>query len=301
MSIKAMKKQYNILIYGAGAIGSIYAVILSKAGYNIAIYARSSRLQTLKSQGLLYYDKGIIKKASVRILEKVSSADTYDYILLTVRYEQIGAALAELAGNESETIVTMVNNPDGYSQWENIVGKGRILPAFAGAGGRIEKGVLYFQLTPKIIQPTTFGEINGEKTTRIRGLAEIFNAGKVPYSISKNIEAWQKSHIAMVVSLAKGFYCAGGDNYTTAKNKKALRMSSLSARENFEALKRIGVPIIPAKLNIFRICPLWLMDFALGLVFNTKFAETVMSSHAIIAKDEMLLLEKRFNELVRGN
>ena len=293
-----MKKKYNILIYGAGAIGSIYALMLSKAGYDVTVYARGNRLQALKSQGLLYKEKGVIKKASVAISEKVKATDAYDYIFVAVRYEQVEAALAELAGNQSKNIVTMVNNPDGYSWWENIVGTGRILPAFAGAGGTIENGVLHYQLTPKFIQPTTFGEINGEMSERIRGLAEICKTSKVPYSISKNMDAWQKSHIAMVVSLASGFYFDGGDNYTTAKNKQAVRMSSSSARESFNALKKIGVPITPAKLNVFRICPLWLMDFALRLIFNTKFAETVMSSHALIAKDEMRLLGEKFDELV---
>jgi len=294
-----MKKKYNILIYGAGVIGSVYAVMLSEAGYDVTVYARSSRLQTLKSQGLLYYNKGTIRKAPVIIAEKVKATDIYDYIFVTVRYEQIEIALAELAGNESKNIITMVNNPGGYSRWENIVGAGRLLPAFAGAGGTIENGVLRYQLMPRAIQPTTFGEINGEMSGRGRELAGIFKVSKVPYSISKNMEAWQKSHIAMVVALASGFYLDGGDNYTTAKNKKAVRMSSLSARENFKALKRLGVPITPPKLNIFRICPLWLMDFALRLIFNTKFAATVMASHAINAKDEMLLLGEKFDELIR--
>jgi len=295
-----MKRKYKILVYGAGAIGSIYAVRLSAAGYDVTVYARSSRLNSLKSQRLLYNDKETIKKASVTISDKVNAADIYDYVFVTVRYEQIEVALAELAGNESKNIVTMVNNPDGYTQWESIIGTGRILPAFAGAGGRIENGVLHYQLTPYIIQPTTFGEVNGEISERVRGLAEIFKASKVPYSISKNMDAWQKSHIAMVVSLASGFYFDGGDNYTTAKNKNAVRMSSMSARENFKSLRKTGVPITPKKLNVFWICPLWLMDFALRLIFNTKFAETVMSSHAIIAKDEMRLLSEKLDKLIHG-
>ncbi|MCL2367416.1 MAG: NAD(P)-binding domain-containing protein [Oscillospiraceae bacterium] len=293
-----MQKKPKILIYGAGAIGSIYAVELSKAGYDVTVYARGSRLQALQSQGLLYRDRGTVKKASVSITEKVHATDLYDYIFVTVRYEQIEAALTELAENASKTIVTMVNNPDGYAHWERIVGAGRILPAFAGAGGVIEDGVLQYQLTPKIVQPTTFGEINGERSERVRNLAALFKASKVPYSISKNMDAWQKSHIAMVVSLASGFYFDGGDNYTTAKNKEALRMSSRSAKESFQALKRIGVPITPPKLHVFRLCPLWLMDLALKLIFNTKFAETVMAAHALIAKDEMRLLGEKLDELI---
>jgi len=133
---------------------------------------------------------------------------------------------------------------------------------------------------------------------REMGLAEVFKASKMPYSISKNMDAWQKSHVAMVVSLASGLYFDGGDNYTAAKNKKALRMSSLTARESFKALKRVGIPITPSRLNVFWICPLWLMDFTLGLMLNTKFAETVMYNHAIIAKKEMLLLSEKFDEMI---
>lgn len=29
----------------------------------------------------------------------------------------------------------MVNTLDNYEKWESVVGKGRILPAFSGAGG----------------------------------------------------------------------------------------------------------------------------------------------------------------------
>lgn len=130
-----MDKKYSILIYGAGVIGSIYAVLLSNAGYNVTVYARSNRLQILKSQGLRYIDNHSIKKAFVKITERVDVNDIYDYIFVTVRYEQIETALAELKSNISNNIVTMVNNPNGYSSWENIIGIGRIIPAFAGAGG----------------------------------------------------------------------------------------------------------------------------------------------------------------------
>ena len=34
----------RILIYGAGVLGSLYAALLAKAGYDISIYARGKRL-----------------------------------------------------------------------------------------------------------------------------------------------------------------------------------------------------------------------------------------------------------------
>lgn len=44
----------RILIYGAGVIGSLYAVLLKEAGYDTTIYARGHRLEDLRNQGLLY-------------------------------------------------------------------------------------------------------------------------------------------------------------------------------------------------------------------------------------------------------
>ena len=101
----------------------------------------------------------------------MSDNDAYDFILLTVRENQLYEALAELKNNKSNTIVTMVNSLDSYKKWEDIVGKGRILPAFPGAGGSINNdGILDAALTPMMIQPTTFAEISGNKSERTKQL-----------------------------------------------------------------------------------------------------------------------------------
>ena len=44
----------RILIYGAGVLGSLYAALLAKAGYDISIYARGKRLEILRNNGLQY-------------------------------------------------------------------------------------------------------------------------------------------------------------------------------------------------------------------------------------------------------
>ena len=292
-----MKSKYKILIYGTGVIGSIYAVKLSNAGYDVSVYARGSRLQSLKTKGLLYIEKSTVLKASVKVLDKVNPTDIFDYVFVPVKYEQIEAALNELATNASQNIVTMVNNPKGYFAWEAIVGKGKLIPAFAGAGGKIEDDILYYAFTPSIIQSTTFGEIDGTITDRLRVLAEMFKTCKIPYSISKNMDAWQKSHIALVVPLANAIYFDGGDAYSTAKNKEAIRMMSATLRTNFKGLKAKGIPITPSKMNVFRLCPLWIMRLLLRLFCKSKLAGAV-SSHVPYIKDEMLLLEKEFDELI---
>lgn len=45
-------KQDKILIFGAGVIGSIYAMKFIEAGLDVTIFARSNRFKSLKENGL---------------------------------------------------------------------------------------------------------------------------------------------------------------------------------------------------------------------------------------------------------
>lgn len=292
----------KILIIGAGVIGSIYAVNLSNAGYSVTMLSRSRRLAELQENGLIFHNPktNSIDKADVKIINMLSDYDIYDYVFVTVRYEQIDAALLEIRNNCSRNIVTMVNNPFGYDKWEQVVGKGRIIPAFPGAGGKIENGVLYYKLTTRLIQPTTFGELSGEKSARIMDLYKILKSAGFPVSICSNMDAWQKSHLAMVIPMANAIYFDGGNNYSTAQNRQAIHNMSLSLKENFSFLRSAGIIVTPAKLNIFRMCPMCFLSRLLKLIYKTKFAETLISNHANKAKHEMNLLNKDFEEFAKG-
>ena len=72
----------RILIYGAGVIGSLYAVLFANAGYDVSIYARGYRLEKLREKGLLYLENKSIKKAKVKLCSKLLDTDIYDFIFI---------------------------------------------------------------------------------------------------------------------------------------------------------------------------------------------------------------------------
>ena len=86
----------RILIFGAGVIGSLYAALLAEAGYDVSVYARGRRLESLTRGGLLYKRKGKIRKAPVNILSRLEVEDRYDLVFLTVRENQLHAAPDEM-------------------------------------------------------------------------------------------------------------------------------------------------------------------------------------------------------------
>ena len=131
-----------------------------------------------------------VNKAEARILSSLKKTDLYDFIILTVRENQLFQALEELKYNESPTIVTMVNPLDTYDKWEAVCGEGRILPAFPGAGGGFDGEVPDAALTPRFIQPATIGKTDG----RERIFAALLMSAMIPVQIVEDMHTWQLCH-----------------------------------------------------------------------------------------------------------
>ena len=289
------------LFFGAGVIGSLYAGKLALSGQNVTLLARGKRLKELQEEGLtLFSEKNGEEKPNISVISELKSDDIYDYVFVTLRNENLDDALPILAQNKSANFVFMVNTPNGYSNWIRHLGKERIVAAFPGAGGKVKNGTVHYQLTPRIIQPTTLGEINGKKSERIAILKKIIRQAGFPTAISRNMDSWQKSHVAMVCPLAYGIYYDGGNNYTLAKNKKAIALMCKSLKENFVFLKKSKYGVEPFKLNVFRIVPTFLLSKIMSLIFNTKWIETVGTNHALSARKEMEVLTNNFIQLAEN-
>lgn len=240
----------RILIYGSGVIGSLYAVLLKETGYDTTIYARGHRLEVLQNQGLLYKKNNIIKKVDIKVIDHLQDNDIYDFIFLTVRENQLYQALKELKSNKSKTIITMVNSIDNYEKWESIVGKGKILPAFPGAGGSITNNILDASLTPRIIQPTTFSEITGKKTNRTQRLSQIFKHSCIPFQQVNDMHIWQLCHIGMVVPLANAYYQTEHSE-SVGQDKVIMKKIARELKDNFKILYDNLHTLSPYKMNIF--------------------------------------------------
>ena len=283
----------KLLIYGAGVIGCLYAAAFSKAGYDTSVYARGNKLEMLKHCGLQYEKNGKTYKAAVKVIGTLQNGDIYDFIFLTVRENQVHTALEELKFNNSANIVTMVNTLELYGSWENLCGRGRIIPAFPGAGGSYENGVLKANFTPPFIQATTFAEIDGSKTERLKKLAAVFKTARVSYRIVKDMHAWQVCHLALVVPLADAYYKAENSE-AVWKESNVMNETARQIKSNFQKLYRSGVKLSPPKMHLFRLLPVGILQSILTPIFKSRFAHIFMYRHSMNARDEMKELHDQF-------
>ncbi len=288
----------RLLIYGAGVIGSLYARLLWEAGFDVTLYARGRRLHQLQTNGLCYYRKGRLCRADVPVTGRLAADDVYDFILLTVREDQLHAALGELRSNKSPTIVTMVNSLEHYETWERICGTDRILPAFPGAGGSLENGILDAALTPRLVQPTTISGKDGQKTGRVRTFARILHQADIPYQTVPDMHIWQLCHLAMVVPIADAYYEAADPEHA-GEDQALMRLTARRLRRNFRRLSSMGLPLSPRKLTLFRDLPLPLLQFGLSAVYKSSFGNIFMYRHAMKAPDEMRSLHEQLYRYLR--
>ncbi|MEK3714283.1 ketopantoate reductase family protein [Paenibacillus sp. FSL R7-0333] len=282
-------KQDRILIFGAGVIGSIYAMKFTEAGFDVSLFARSDRFRSLQEKGLQYHDKGTVRSIPVKVIDTVENDDVYDYIFVTVRYDRAESALLALKDNQSPNIVTMTNSSIGFSSWRRIVGD-RLLPAFPGFGGQIKDGVLYARFMPKFLVATSFGEVNGAVTQRVLKLAQVFQAAMLPYVIKKDMQAFLITHSVSDIALLGSLY---GGNADPARTRKTARQITVTLKAYLRKIKQAGVAVDPPLFTIVPKLPSFILDVLFIAWLRTKMVkDMLLPDYANAANQEVVQLEQ---------
>lgn len=292
----------KFLIYGAGVIGSIFAGKLSAAGYDVTMLARGKRYDELKENGLLLQDAYSHKKEShaVKVINRLEVADIYDYVLVTMQKTQVPEVLSVLSQNKSPNIVLVVNNCLGYDDWAKAIGTDRLMLGFPSAGGeRKDSVVTYFigRGLSRLFQTTTFAEYQEQNIKRLKILVAAFHKAKIPSTTCGHMDAWQKTHVAIVTSIGNALYKHDSDNYELAKSKEDLMLMAGGIKEGFCVLKKLGYRVTPSKLLYFKL-PARILAVVFRFIMNTRMAEIAMAKHTIAARDEMLALQADFDQLI---
>jgi 2-dehydropantoate 2-reductase len=91
----------RILVFGAGAIGSMLGHRLSRAGHDVMLVGRPGYVQEVQARGLILEERGIVAAAYPRSVAHIeylpASERAWDLILLTVKVYDTQAAVRTLA------------------------------------------------------------------------------------------------------------------------------------------------------------------------------------------------------------
>jgi 2-dehydropantoate 2-reductase len=116
----------QVVVYGAGAVGSLVGARLHESGVNVSLIGRRAHVDAIQANGLMV--KGPDQSRLVRLPASTVLADPADIILLTVKSQDVQEACRTIARLDSDaTVVTMQNGVRSDGEAAEILGRHRIV------------------------------------------------------------------------------------------------------------------------------------------------------------------------------
>ncbi len=288
----------RILVVGAGVNGSVCAVELHRAGFNVTVLARSQRYTDLMERGIEIENplNGVRTVTRVPVIDHLAPGDLYDYVLVVVRKNQVRELMPVLVQNQSPCVVFMVNTALGPEEWISELGADRAMLGFVFAGGRRE-GSLVRAMRAKY-GSSPFGEAGGAVTPRLTRLLDVLNSAGLKANVERHMPDWLACHAAMVAPFAMLLLKHGCDNYAMARSKSDLRLLAESVPEVQAVLRANGRRIVPRALAVIGALPRFAHVALFRALFPSRFAEIGGAWHCSQAPDEMNQLARELKELV---
>ena len=201
----------NIVIMGAGAIGSLFGGLLSKKN-NVMLIGRTSHVNAIIKNGLNIEDK-------TQLNVKIPAQDTInkvmlspDLLILTVKSFDTRSAINQAMQiiDDDTIILSLQNGLDNIGAMEKVVHSNQIIAGITTHGAFFSKpGIIRHTGKGK----TILGELNGKKTRRIKHIAGLFNEAGFETIVSEDIikEIWIKAIVNSSINpLTTFFQCKNG-------------------------------------------------------------------------------------------
>jgi len=277
----------NVLIVGAGVIGTIYGAQLGTAGHGISVLAHGDRTDAIAARGLHARDvtSGVETHAPARVVLSAREPNV-DVVLVALRRDHLQSAAGVLAEVTRDALVLfMGNNPAGHPGLPSGSGA-RVALGFPGVGGTISAGVATYY---KIAQQPTAIEATDEP--RLAVLADALTVRGLPVQRVVDMDGWLAYHAVLVASICAALYRSGTDPKRLAHDRATLKLMCLAITQGFQELHASRIEGCPRNLAVLH--NRWLAPVAIrywARVMRSPMGELAFAAHARHAKPEMRTL-----------
>jgi 2-dehydropantoate 2-reductase len=226
----------QIAIVGPGGIGSAFAFQLSKAGHDVTVIARGTRLEQLRHVGAIVTVEG--ERAAVDISGELDTTMHWDLVLVTVLASQVDVLLPALSASAAKSVMFMFNTFRSLDRLRDAVGPQRFAFGFPAIAAGLHDG----RLSSRIYR-------RGQLTT-VSDLfwAKVFADAGVPATVHPDMQSWLRSHAAAMVPIV----IAGSTALrrgTGISRADAVRLAR-AMKEGFGLVRHLGNSITPAPIAI---------------------------------------------------
>lgn len=252
----------------------------------------------IKREGIVIENpfKSTTTVTPVRVINVLDPNDTYDYILVVVRKNQVPGVLPVLAMNKSPNIVFMVNNPQGPEEYIKALGKERVMLGFVFGAGKRDGDIVRAIRGGGLSIP--FGETDGSKTERLARLVGILKQAGLKARAEENMTDWLATHAALVAPFAVLTIKHGCDTRALSRATEDIKALVMAMRETLSVLRALGHRIVPGATNILDLLPCFLLVPIFRGFLASRIAEVGGAWHCSQAPDEMAELASELKAMV---
>jgi len=231
----------NIVVLGAGAIGSLFGALLSKKN-NVLLIGRAPHVNAVRKNGLTIDGKTNLN-VKISASDSVDSISTYvDLLIVTVKSYDTKSAIdqAKQIIHDKTVVLSLQNGLDNVKAIEHVVERKKIIAGVTTHGAFFSKpGCIKHTGVGK----TILGELNGKSSDRIKNIEAAFNQAGIKTVVSTNIirEIWVKAVINSCINPITAFF--GCKNGYLLENPILEKVVEIVCRESSSVANAYGVKL----------------------------------------------------------
>ncbi len=185
----------KVIVVGAGALGSIYAAYLAKAGHEVSLVARGERAAKLAEHGIGVVGEGAFT-VRCNIVTKPETLKQADTVILAIKTYDMTQALASLKGLKVKSSLSVQNGVLKNQLLGEVFGPQAVVGAISMIGGDVlpAEGAQPGAVRYNIAGPTIMGEPAGGSSARVKELVDTFEKAGLKAKASDDITSveWSK-------------------------------------------------------------------------------------------------------------
>ncbi|MCM1300054.1 MAG: ketopantoate reductase family protein [Firmicutes bacterium] len=290
----------NVLVYGAGAIGSLLIHFLVKSGNKVTVVS-GRNYDSLCKNGIVirHYLQKKTTVDKVNVVKEPDKSIHYDAVFSVMQSQQQRAVADDLAALNTEVVVLVGNNTEADELEKYILEKSPtkcVLFGFQNSAGHRENGITVCGRLP--VTELVIGGLHAPANDEDKRLiSSLFSAKGYKTTWLDDMYGYYLCHMAEIMPYA--FLSFELNHELKKASHKDIKRVMRASNEMFEYLKSIGVNIMPPKEdefygNGFKSKAMFLLYFIMS---RTVLGELMLTDHCKNGADEMRIIDEFVQEL----